>query len=93
MLLEGRVQFKLLLLYGVMSLACWPLVRERAHPSFKSASTKGPGRVGASHLTDFDETWPVSRVPLKLLYSKFKEIKPGRNRGELTTPLVFFKKK
>ena len=26
---------------------------------FKSASTKGPGRGGTSHLTDFDETWPV----------------------------------
>ena len=25
----------------------------------KSASTKGPGRGGTSHLTDFDETWPV----------------------------------
>ena len=27
--------------------------------TFKSASTKGPGRGGTSHLTDFDETWPV----------------------------------
>ena len=26
---------------------------------FKSASMKGPGRGGTSHLTDFDETWPV----------------------------------
>ena len=25
----------------------------------KSASTKEPGRGGTSHLTDFDETWPV----------------------------------
>ena len=25
----------------------------------KSASTIGPGRGGTSHLTDFDETWPV----------------------------------
>ena len=28
MFLEGRVQFKPLLLYGVMSLACWPYVNE-----------------------------------------------------------------
>ena len=27
--------------------------------SVKCASTKGPGRGGTSHLTDFDETWPV----------------------------------
>ena len=26
---------------------------------FKSASTKEPGRGGTSHLTNFDETWPV----------------------------------
>ena len=25
----------------------------------KSASTIRPGRGGTSHLTDFDETWPV----------------------------------
>ena len=37
MFLEGRVQFKPLLLYGVMSLACWPLVRERTHLSLKVA--------------------------------------------------------
>ena len=29
------------------------------HAILKSASTKGPGRGGTSHLTDFDETWPV----------------------------------
>ena len=27
--------------------------------TFKSASTRGPGRGGASHLTNFGETWPV----------------------------------
>ena len=28
-------------------------------PTVKSASTIRPGRGGTSHLTDFDETWPV----------------------------------
>ena len=31
----------------------------------KSTSTIGPGRGGTSYLTDFDETWPVQRVPPK----------------------------
>ena len=30
-----------------------------------SASTIGPGGGGTSYLTDFDETWPVQRVPPK----------------------------
>ena len=85
MLLEGRVQFKPLLLYGVMSLACWPLVRERAHPSFKSASTKGPGRGGTSHLTDFDETQNYFTLSLR-------KLNRGETGGNLTTPLVFKKK-
>ena len=33
--------------------------------TFKSASTIRPGRGGTSHLTDFDETWPVWRGPPK----------------------------
>ena len=30
-----------------------------AVPTVKSASMIRPGRGGTSHLTDFDETWPV----------------------------------
>ena len=46
--------------YTVPSRAdkCWA-VKRALRSSFKSASTIGPGRGGTSHLTDFDETWPV----------------------------------
>ena len=44
--------------------------KKTADDVVKNASMRPPGRGGTSHLTDFYETWPVSRFQSETAKSK-----------------------